>query len=516
MKDTLISIEDLSDSKEMLLMGPNRLLAAFTCIIALLLAAAGIWMGLSKIDVYITAAGMVRTNENASVLRVINGGKALRVNMFDGEAVSKGDVLLSFDQQALNAQREINSRDIETAQKDIEILKLYRSSINDLKNYLDGDPTDKGRAYSLKVDSFLLQRETALAQVSEDEKNNELQKAGAELKLNSARDALARLQSEQNWLQLYKQSLESGRDVISAVSGNNPYRANYISLYKKYAADLASLDADKSQAKTNLEKTTSLYEMGTVSRKELDDAQSALNDADNKIKAYRQAVLSDANSKLADVAISINSAQDAIKSAGQEIDLYSAAKTSPLMQVEQAKMNLLTQIDSEIQQKNDNMDALNANRESIDAQIGASELAAPITGILSMNVVINEGDTVPPGTEIGEITPPDSDSFRVSLQVSNKDIAGVTLEQPIKFKFLALPYQEYGMVDGYVSKISADSRVTQTGESYYAVEAVVENKPIKSYKGVDESIKVGMAVEGRIIKGHKSILRWLVEKIMSR
>jgi len=514
MKDTLISIEELSDTQETLLMKPNRLITAFICIIALLLATAVIWAGIGKIDVYVTAEGLVRTNEEPSVLLTINGGKALQVNMSDGQTVSKGDVLLSFDQQPLTTQRDNNSRDIENLRQDISLLNLYRNSINDLQNYLSGDETDKGRAYGLKVESFLLQRLTALTQVDEDEKNNELLKSSAEVKLNGARDTLSQLQSQQSWLQLYRKSIENGQDLLSMDSGSSPYKANYVSLYQKYVAGLRTLETAKSQAQTNLDNVTKLYEYGAAARKDLDDAQNAVNDAGNNIKSYNQTELSSVNSQLADITASIGSAQASVQSAQQDVNTYSVTKTSPMMQIEQAKIDLLTQIDSQIQQENDNVNTLNASNASLDAQMNDSVLTAPIDGILTLNNVINEGDTVAPGTTIGMITPPNSDSFRVTLQVSNKDIAGIKLNQPVKFKFLALPYQEYGMIDGTISQISADSSVNpQTGGSFYSVEAVIENKPITSYRGDNETIKVGMAVEARIISDQKTILRWLLEKM---
>ena len=514
MNDTLISIEELSDSKELLLMRPNRLLAIFTIIIALMLAAAVIWMSIGKIDIYATAIGLVRTDDKPSGLRVINGGKASSVNMVDGQDVTKGDILLSFDYQAITAQQYNNIRDINALESEIDLLRLYRNSIDELINYLEDSVTDMGRAYSLKVESFLLQRETALTQIAEEDQNNEVRRASAELKLKNARDTLSQLQSERHWAQLYKASLENNLDMISTADGNNPYKSNYLSMYQKYTANLDSLEIDKSQAQTNLDQTSSLFEIGSVSRMDLDNAQNALNDAENRIKAFRQQELSAINAKLADMEININNAKGVINTAEQEADLYSVAKTSQFMQVDQARISLLTQIDSEIQQKTESIDSLYANNETLSAQIGDTELTAPIDGVLNLFHEINEGDIVPPGTEIGEITPPGSDSFRVVLQVNNKDIAGIKTEQPVKFKFLALPYQEYGMVDGYISKISADSRInTQTGQSFYTVEAVIENKPIKSYKGADESIKVGMAVEGRIIKEQKTILRWLLEKM---
>jgi len=514
MKDTLISIEDLSDSKELLLMKPHHLLLVFTFIISGLLIAAAVWMSIGKMDIYATAGGLVRTDEAPSVLRVIDGGRALQVNMTDGQTVSKGDILLSFDEQAANTQLDNNNRDLDTLRQDIEILQLYRNSINDLKNYLDGNDTDKGRAYSLKVENFLMQRETALTQISEDEENTNLQRANAEQKLSSAKAALKQLQSEQAWLQLYQTSVENNSDMIGMDKTSDNYKAAYASMYQKYSAGLQSLETAKSQAQTNLDKVTQLFEMGTVSRKDLDDAKNASDDADNNIKSYRQTELSNIGTQLADMATNINNAQQNINSAQSDVDLYSMTKTSPMMQVEQAKVDLLTQIDGDIQQKNDSIDALNANNDSLNAQLAGSVLTAPIDGILNLNSVYNEGDIISPGTEIGVITPPNSDSFRVTLQVGNQDIAGIYINQPVKFKFLALPYQEYGMVDGYVSQISADSRIdAQTGASYYSVEAVIENKPIKSYRGADESIKVGMAVEGRIIKEQKTILNWLLEKI---
>ena len=513
MRDTLIDIKDLSDSKELLLMKPNRLIIVFTCIIFISLLAAVIWMSVSKLDVYVMAAGMVRTNDAVSILRVMNGGKALNVNMADGH-VSRGDVLLSFDQQPLYIQIDKNHRDIDELNKGIELLKLYRLSIEELENYLDGNETDKGRAYSLKVEGFLLERETALTQVAENEKDNELLRKSAEIKLSNARDSLAGLLSEQTWLERYRASIENGRDMISMESGNNTNKSNYASMYQKYNVGLDTLKMEKLQIQENLDKVTHLYEMGDAARKELDEAINALKEAEGRIESYRRTELSAADSKAVEMDSRISDARKLIKTAEQEVKLYSESKTSPLMQVEQAKINLLSQIDSEIQQKNESIDTLNSENESIIAQISDTRIIAPIDGILSLNNPINEGDIIAPGTEIGVITPPDSDSFKISMQVSNKDIAGVKINQPVKIKFLALPYQEYGMVDGIVSKISADSRVnSQTGESYYTVEAVLDNKPIKSYRGADESIRVGMAVEGRLISGRKTVLRWLIEKL---
>jgi len=505
MRDEFISVKDLSDSKEMLLMRPNKLLAAFTVIIALLLAAAGVWMSVGRIDVYVTAVGFVRGGEAPSQLIVIDGGRALDVNMADGQTVSKGDVLLTFDQRLLNVQLENNNSDIAVAERDIALLKKYRDSVDDLTNYFDGDQTDDGRAYSVKVQSFLLERENLLAQDTADQ-------AGARLKLSEAQDALAGLQTKQKWLRLYRDSIENGADMLSGADGDDAYKDSCIARFRNYLAGLDSLKQQKSQAQTGLDNQTRLYEAGAAPRKDMDDAQSALNDANNKLSSYRQLELSDANSNLADMDTQVTAAQTSVKAAQQDLDLQ--AKTPKAMQAEQNRLDLIAQIDDEIQQKTVGLAALNADNETIDARIADSEIVAPIDGVLNLSGVINNGDTIAPDTVIGTITPANPGSFKVTLQVSNKDIAEVAVNQPVKFSFLALPYQEYGMVDGYISQISADSHTDpQTGASAYTVEAVMENKPIKSYRGEDQTVRIGMAVEARLISGQKTIMRWLAEKM---
>ncbi|MDR2649699.1 MAG: HlyD family secretion protein, partial [Clostridiales bacterium] len=390
MNGTLIDINDLSDSKEMLLMRPNRLLIIFTCIITSLLAIAIIWMAVGKLDVYVTAGGLVRANEDASVVRVINGGKILNVNVSEGQYVYKGDTLFGFDCQSLYIQRETNNRDIESLKTDIDMLKLYRESIGALENRLDSVDTDKGRAYSLKVQSFLLERETALTQVSESEKDMELQRKSAELKLKNARDSLVRLQSEQVWLQRYKLSTENGQDMISLENGDNALKSNYVSMYQKYAVGLDALEKDKDLAQENLRKITALYEMGEAAQKDLEDARNTMSAADSKIKSYRQAELAAADAQIAAMDVNISDAKKSIGAYEQDLSLFSETKVSPLMQVEQAQISLMSQIDSQIQQTLDDIDKLSAGIAALDAQINDSQAVAPIEGTLNLNTEITE------------------------------------------------------------------------------------------------------------------------------
>jgi len=101
--------------------------------------------------------------------------------------------------------------------------------------------------------------------------------------------------------------------------------------------------------------------------------------------------------------------------------------------------------------------------------------------------------------------------------VPNENIAEVELGQKIKYHFHALPFREYGEAEGIVQKISNDSRVdSETGISYYVVEATLEETKMESYKGDIREIKAGMVCEAQVVTKSRSILRWLLEKINLR
>jgi HlyD family secretion protein len=66
------------------------------------------------------------------------------------------------------------------------------------------------------------------------------------------------------------------------------------------------------------------------------------------------------------------------------------------------------------------------------------------------------GTVVQPGTVLLTLVPK-SDTLRAEVWVSNKDIGFVRQGQPVKLKFAAFPFQKYGLVEGRVEHVSADS-----------------------------------------------------------
>ncbi|MBF4693047.1 HlyD family efflux transporter periplasmic adaptor subunit [Fusibacter ferrireducens] len=143
-----------------------------------------------------------------------------------------------------------------------------------------------------------------------------------------------------------------------------------------------------------------------------------------------------------------------------------------------------------------------------------ASIRSPIEGILNIEQNYVVGDQIGIGMAMGTVVPTDDTDFKIQLSVKNRDISQIHVGDDVKFKFQALPYKEYGMLEGQIIHINADSSYNaSTRTSYYLVEAQVDSRPLVSYKGETATIKVGMTLEGQIITKRKKILHYLLEKI---
>lgn len=119
------------------------------------------------------------------------------------------------------------------------------------------------------------------------------------------------------------------------------------------------------------------------------------------------------------------------------------------------------------------------------------------------------------GTEVLPIFSKAKEStFTVQLSILNQDIATTNIGDKVNLRVHSLPYQEYGQLEGEITRISTDAvNDPETGLSYYLAEAVIEQDELVSYKGEPGHIKVGMTTDAHIVSESKKILHFLLEKI---
>lgn len=173
-------------------------------------------------------------------------------------------------------------------------------------------------------------------------------------------------------------------------------------------------------------------------------------------------------------------------------------------------ISVLSTIDSDTE----NLKQLESQLDQVNKDIDDSSVRAQIAGKINSVTDIAKGDSLFSGTQILTIIPENNTTFKVQILLANSDIAKISVGDPIKYHFQALPYREYGELTGYVTKIGSDAQIDKnSGQSYYYIEATLNQNIAYDYKGNASQVKTGMLCEAQVITDEKKILRFLLEKI---
>ena len=85
--------------------------------------------------------------------------------------------------------------------------------------------------------------------------------------------------------------------------------------------------------------------------------------------------------------------------------------------------------------------------------------------------------------------------------------------QNVKMRFQSLPYYDFGGAEGKIITIDADSIKAEDKEAYFRVITDIDKQKLKSRKGIEYPIKVGLQVDARIVVEEKTILQFVLEKM---
>lgn len=153
---------------------------------------------------------------------------------------------------------------------------------------------------------------------------------------------------------------------------------------------------------------------------------------------------------------------------------------------------------------------------------GLQELRAPQAGIVKDLATHTPGTVVAPGTVLMTLVPRD-EPVQAEVWVANADAGFVAPEQKAWIKIDAYPFQKYGLIEGVIRQVSADSSEAA------AVGAPVKNQPLSMplyYRvlvaldsthlerdGRSHPLLPGMQVSAEIHLGTRSVLEYLLSPI---
>jgi adhesin transport system membrane fusion protein len=255
-------------------------------------------------------------------------------------------------------------------------------------------------------------------------------------------------------------------------------RAEIAALQTEIATGRKLLGIEEQQ----LEMRRRLVALGTASRKQLLDVETALEQArarvqgsEGKLASTREA-LAEAEAALAE------SDAEALKLWSEELVKTSAE----LVEVQEA-----------IRKHADRVERL--------------VVRAPAHGRVQHVLQRSSGEVVRPGETVARIVPLD-DALVAEVRVRPEDIAAVKVQDKAQLKVTAYDFSRYGKIRGEVTDISPTTFEDDDKHHYYKV--LIRCDPVRPGKaGSTWQLQPGMTVDAEIISGSKSLLQYLVKPI---
>ena len=168
---------------------------------------------------------------------------------------------------------------------------------------------------------------------------------------------------------------------------------------------------------------------------------------------------------------------------------------------------ILTQIDKQQQELTD----LDGKLTQAQAQHKHSTIRAGVTGTVYNIKISKTGFTVQPGDEVLSIVP-DGETLILEAKVQNQDVGFVRSGMRVKVKLATFPYQEFGMVEGIVSRVSPNAVNQPNAELVFPVRIRLKQRSVRA-NDREVLLSPGMAASAEIVIRQKTVMSFLLDPI---
>lgn len=151
---------------------------------------------------------------------------------------------------------------------------------------------------------------------------------------------------------------------------------------------------------------------------------------------------------------------------------------------------------------------------------GLLELKATEDGTVKDMVTYTPGAVVQPGAVLLTLVPRNEPLF-AEVAIPNEDVGFVAPGQGVKVKLQAYPFQKYGMLQGKVEVVSADSsandpqKAAAQGQSPQSYKALIKlaSQELRAASGEALKLAPGMVVQAEIHQGRRTVLEYLLSPV---
>ena len=302
------------------------------------------------------------------------------------------------------------------------------------------------------------------------------------------RDSLARLEAERSGKvqtgtvlqnELLAARLREYRDRRAAAEAD---ASRQLSTIRSAQVQKTRIQADLAFASQKSQAMQSLAGQGAVPRFDYIDTQNKVEGLQKEIAIQDQAI-------------------------EQARQTFQAAKTNARRLESERQSEILTQIDKQQQELTD----LDGKLSQASEQQKQSTIRAGVTGVVYNVKVAKTGAVVHAGDELLSIVPADEELL-VEAKVPNQDIGFIKSGMRVKIKLATFPYQEYGMVEGTVSKISPNAVNEKEAGLVFPVQVQLKQHSVR-VNGQEVLLTPGMAATAEIVTRQKTVMSFLIDPI---
>lgn len=505
MKAIIKNINELSDSKELYETKPNPFFAIFIGLLIGIVVAAIIWMYYGEIDIVSKGRGMIRPNEQLSIIRNKSGGVVNSSNLQEGKQVKAGDVLVTIDCAEQEVKKLQLQEVISEQEKILDNLRTLKKSIESSVNSFNSEHDE---AYVQKYIQYEQDFETLKRSQIIDSQNEEIDLKQVNLNKASYTEKIKKAEKDIAGLETLKQSVNEEKSIFKDID------SIYAIEFETYLYDRDALKSKLEEAKTLYNLNVELDEQNLVAKEELKASKQKVGELKNQLDTQKLTLLKEVEEKIEanQTIIDTSTIENNKLIISEELLKNKVAKRK--LALEQFKTGELVKLDNQIQELEVQYQSDKRNLEGIQIAIDDCTIRASIDGTLNVVQEINKGDLLTEGTELGKIIPISDSIYKVEVFVPNNDIAGLKVGQEIEYQFDALSYREYGKIKGHITNISTDASQTELGGmSGYWITGSLEDVNLYSYKNEPADLKIGMSCNAYIITEQKKILYYVLEKI---
>jgi HlyD family secretion protein len=399
-----------------------------------------------------------------------------KIAVQEGQRVEAGQLLVTLD-------ADLATKEVERIQ---QLIKAYQIELGQKKSLRERIELEAKTQTAIAASNLLVQQ--AAVSLAQDKKAT-----------------ISQLLTQQRQAANAYQSRQQQRQPLSAIAGER----------------IEQLRAEQQAHQERLDRLQSLEEEGAVSKEYIFQAEQALRDTQQRLTSSQlqeipntDEQLFQASQQLRDLNVQITQNEGDLLKANSEHEQAKATLISQQAEAHRIQLEAsqrIQQLDMEITQLHSKIAEANNGLISAKKKLQNKYLKAPISGtVLTLNLK-NKGEVLEPGQTVAEIAP-DGVPLIVSAFLPNQEAGFIKPGMPVNVKLDAYPYQDYGVISGKVTTISADAKSDKNLGEVYKVEVKLDRDHVTKNQQVIP-FKAGLAVNAEIIIRERRIIDVLLDPI---